>query len=88
MMLADPRRVKADLLGVNRLVEDVGDELVGVPFVVVVMIVAQREIAEFHLSSPVDPYTRRFRLPFRGSHCRVAPYWPPSQRQCRRYRKG
>jgi hypothetical protein len=74
MMLADPRGMQADLLGVNRLVEDIGDELVGLSPVVVVVIVAQREIAEFHLLLPVD--------------CRVAPDWPPSQRQCRRYRKA
>ena len=28
MMLADPRRMKTDLLGVNRPVEDIGGELV------------------------------------------------------------
>ena len=54
MMLADPRRVKADLLGVNRLVEDIGDELVRLPPVVVVVVVAQREIAESHPSSRPD----------------------------------
>jgi hypothetical protein len=40
--------VEADLLGVNRLVEDIGDELVGIAPVVVVMVIAQREITEFH----------------------------------------
>ena len=29
MMLADPGRMQAELLGIDRLVEDVGDELVG-----------------------------------------------------------
>src|SRR5271165_1715580 len=48
MMLADPRRVEADLLSVNRLVEDVGDEAVRVAAVVIVVVVAQREIAELH----------------------------------------
>ena len=51
MMLADPRRMKTDLLGVNRPVEDIGDELVRLPPVVVVVVVAQREIAESHPSS-------------------------------------
>jgi hypothetical protein len=49
MMLADPGRVQPDLLGINRFVENIGDKGVRVPAVVVVVIVAQREIAEFHL---------------------------------------
>ena len=48
MMLADPGRVHAELVGVERLGGDVGDELVGVARVVLVVIVAQREVAEFH----------------------------------------
>jgi hypothetical protein len=36
MMLADPRGMKTDLLGIDRLVENIGDELVGLPPVVVV----------------------------------------------------
>ena len=47
-MLADPRRMEAHLFGVNRLVEDVGDERVRVALVVVVVVVAERKIAEFH----------------------------------------
>jgi len=52
MMLADPRRMEPDLLGIERLVEDVGDERIGAPPVVDVMIVAQREIAELHPCPP------------------------------------
>jgi hypothetical protein len=59
MMLADPRGMKADLLGVNRLVEDIGDELVGLPPVVVVVVVAQREIADVHLLLPGPPIIRQ-----------------------------
>ena len=51
MMLADPGRMHAELVGVERLGGDVGDELVGVARVVLVVIVAQREISEFHFSS-------------------------------------
>ena len=49
MMLADPGRVHAELVGVERLGGDVGDELVGVARIVLVVIVAEREIAEFHV---------------------------------------
>ena len=48
MMLADPGRVHAELVGVERFGGDVGDELVGRARVVVVVIVAEREVAEFH----------------------------------------
>ena len=48
MMLADPGRVHAELVGIERLGGDVGDELVGGARIVRVMVVAQREIAEFH----------------------------------------
>ncbi len=48
MMLADPRRMQPDLLGVQRLVENVGDQLVGAAPVVDIVVVAQREIAELH----------------------------------------
>ena len=48
MMLADPRRVHPQLFGIQRLVDDVRDELVGRARVVVVVVVAQREVAEFH----------------------------------------
>ena len=48
MMLADPRRVEADLFGIDRFVDDVGDKPVGGSVVIPVTIVAEREIAEFH----------------------------------------
>lgn len=48
VMLADPRRAEAHLFGINRLVDDVGDEPIGAPGLVRVTIVASREIAEFH----------------------------------------
>src|SRR5215212_1659076 len=49
MMLADPGRVHAELIGVERLGGDIGDELVGVPRIVLVVIVAEGEVAEFHV---------------------------------------
>src|SRR5215475_4838648 len=52
-MLSDPCRVHAELVGVECLVRDVGDELVGRPRVGVVVIVAQREISELHDIFPV-----------------------------------
>ena len=48
MMLADPGRMHADLVGVKRLGGDVGDELVRGAGVVLVVIIAEREVAEFH----------------------------------------
>ena len=48
VMLADPRGVHAQLLRVERLGGDVGDELVRRPRVVQIVVVAQREIAELH----------------------------------------
>jgi hypothetical protein len=48
MMLADPSRMEAHLFGVNRLGENVGDERIRVALLVVVVIVAQGKIAEFH----------------------------------------
>jgi hypothetical protein len=52
VMLTDPSGMKPDLLGVDRLVEDIGHELVGPSPVVVVMVVAEGEITEFHLHLP------------------------------------
>src|ERR1700686_1272669 len=52
MMLADPGRVHAERIGIDRLGGDVGDELVGQPRIVVVVIVAEREIAEIHRILP------------------------------------
>ena len=48
MMLADPGRMHADFLGIHRLFADIGDEFVRTPGIVFVIIVAQREVAEFH----------------------------------------
>ena len=48
MMLADPGRMHAELFGIERLVGDVLDEGVGGTGVVLVVIVAEREVAEFH----------------------------------------
>jgi hypothetical protein len=52
MMLADPCRIEPDLFGINCLVEDVGDEPVRVARIVVVVVVAEREIAKVHISLP------------------------------------
>jgi len=48
MMLADPDGMEAQRLGVERLVDDVEHQRVRTPGIADVMIVAQREIAEFH----------------------------------------
>jgi hypothetical protein len=48
MVLADPGRVHAELVRIERLGGDVGDELVRAPPVVLVVVIAQREVAEFH----------------------------------------
>ena len=58
-MLADPGRVHAELFGIERLGGDVGDELVRGTGIVVVMIVAEREITEIHcflLMRPVSDF--------------------------------
>src|SRR5215510_988470 len=52
MVLADPSRVHAELVGVQGLLRDVADELVRRPCVVFVVIVAQGEVAEFHNTPP------------------------------------
>ena len=48
MMLADPGRMHAELVGIERLGGDVGDELIRRTIVVFVVVVAQREITEIH----------------------------------------
>jgi len=53
VMLADPGGVHAELVGKERFGGDLGDELVRGAGVVVVVIVAQREIAEVHDALPV-----------------------------------
>src|SRR5215468_6536523 len=50
MMLADPYGVHAELLRVERLRRDVGDELIRRARVIQVVIVAQREVTEVHVS--------------------------------------
>jgi hypothetical protein len=50
----------ADLFGVKRFGSDVGDELVGRAPIVFVMVVAQREIAEIHLTLPFAAACGRF----------------------------
>src|SRR5271155_3320535 len=52
VMFADPGRMHAESVGIKRLGGDVGDELVRITRVVFVVIVAQREIAEFHRNLP------------------------------------
>jgi hypothetical protein len=52
VMLADSGGMETHLLGLNRLVGDVGYEVAGAPGVVFVVIVAQLEIAEFHSVPP------------------------------------
>src|SRR5262249_2457357 len=48
MVLADPNRVHAELLGVQRLVDNLLHKLVRGTRITVVVIVAEREIAELH----------------------------------------
>src|SRR5262249_62250601 len=52
MMLADPGRMQAHLLGKQRLVVDVLDEVLGRARIVGIAIVAEREVAEVHRSLP------------------------------------
>src|ERR1700704_373883 len=53
VVLADPCRMEPDLLGIDCLVEDVGDQLIGAAPVVDIMVVAQCEIPELHHLSPL-----------------------------------
>jgi hypothetical protein len=48
VMLADPGGIQPYLFGVDRLVQDVGDDLIGAAPIILIVVVAQREIAEFH----------------------------------------
>ena len=52
MMLADPGRMHAELVGIERLGGDVGDELVRGARIIFVVIIAQRKVAEIHVSLP------------------------------------
>src|SRR5436190_22996526 len=45
--------MEPDLLGIDRLVEDIGDQLIGAAPVVDIMVVAQCEIPELHHLSPL-----------------------------------
>src|SRR5262245_5012987 len=60
MVLADPGRMHAEPVGVQRLLGDLGDELVRRPRVVLVVIVAEGEVAEVHVAPPLSPSCRRF----------------------------
>src|SRR6266478_7881161 len=48
VMLADPGGIHSYLFGVDRFVEDVGDDLIGAAPIILVVVIAQREVAEFH----------------------------------------
>jgi hypothetical protein len=48
MMLTDPGGVQAYLLGIDRLIEDVGNQIVGGAPVVFIVVVAQGKITELH----------------------------------------
>jgi hypothetical protein len=48
VMLADPGRMHSDVLGMDRLVANLEQELLGGPRIVGIAVVAEREIAEFH----------------------------------------
>jgi hypothetical protein len=51
MVLADPCRVQTYIFGVDRLIDDVGDELVGRARIVAIGVVAEREVAELHVQN-------------------------------------
>src|SRR5208282_3737997 len=60
MMLADPDGMESERLGMQRLGDDVGDELVGRARIVLVVVVAQREITEIeHRPSPNGFFNHR-----------------------------
>ena len=48
VMLADPGGIQSYLFGVDRLVEDVGDDLIGAAPIILIVVVAQCEVAELH----------------------------------------
>src|ERR1700732_4246580 len=58
-MLADPGGIQSYLFGVDRLVEDVGDDLIGAAPIVLIVVVAEREVAEFHFWVPLGMNSRR-----------------------------
>src|SRR6185295_10390402 len=53
MMFSDPGGVHTELVGIKRFIGDIGNELVWRAGVVLVMVIAQREVAEFHGLLPV-----------------------------------
>jgi hypothetical protein len=53
MMFADPRRIQPDLLGMQRLGEDVLDELLGRARVAGIAVIGKREVAELHDGRPL-----------------------------------
>ena len=60
MVLADPDRVHAELVGEERFFADVQDEALGTARIVGIMIVTQGEIAEFHAAIlPLGPVGER-----------------------------
>src|SRR5437588_11072654 len=70
--------MEPDLLGIDRLVEDIGDQLVGAAPVVDIMVVAQCEIPELHHLSPLpDRYGAsligRSAVPSPGSNVQCPP---------------
>src|SRR5438309_303154 len=64
-MLADPDRVHTQLLRIDGLRQDIGDALVRASAVVAVVVVAEREVAEFHFSAFNDhsPFVNRVSSP-------------------------
>jgi hypothetical protein len=52
MVFADPGRMHPELVGVKRLGSNVVDQLIGRAGIVLIMIVAQGEVAEFHFAFP------------------------------------
>jgi hypothetical protein len=80
MMLADPHRVHAKLLGVERFRGNVGKELIRGPRIVEVVVVAQREVAELHgaVSSLNTTNLRRLRGINQRNHLPYSPTdpWP------------
>ncbi len=59
MMLADPRRMHPDRVGVDGLVEDVGDEQARGAHLAHVVVVAEGEVAEFLVACPGQALLRK-----------------------------
>src|SRR5947208_16923343 len=67
--------MEPDLLGIDRLVEDVGDQLIGAAPIVDIMVVAQCEIPELHHLSPLPD---RYAASLIGRSALPSP-WPSVQ---------